>query len=847
MANDGSLIFDTKINTDGFNEGIREIANQNSAAFQLTLANLASQMISKITSTASEAISQGIELASDVNEVKNVVDTTFGRSSEAIYEWANAAKEAFGISSLAAQNYVGSLGAMLKSSGVTADLNEMSTALAGLAGDVASFYNLDIDTAFEKIRSGISGETEPLKQLGINMSVANLEAYALAQGIETAYSAMSQAEQVTLRYNYLMSVTADAQGDFSKTSSEFANQQRIATLNIEEMKQALGEQLLPAAQDVITYFNEHADEIKETVSEIGSALADTVEYFLENKDACVSAAEAIATALIAYKGLSAVSSVATAISGVTTALGAATTAGAAFSAVISSIPLVALGSLLIAGANALSDFIDKEAELIGYEGEIKEAFNEANKAIAERNDLLYDLADGTLTDKKQAYDEAENDLEEYADKLEENNNRLDELYARRKEINIQRDHTSDTYEPEMMAQLNAELDAIEQEVAGINEQNIFLENALINRRYLINQLSDCIDPSHYMSQDILDAQTANAREVLERQKQALAESQAAALAAIEENNQLIADKWEELDHLYSMGVIASDKELYNKRLELLSQYGDESNIEHWRYYEALHNFEADLHDDVVSSAESSLNELQSLYKDKYDELLALRDSYRSKLLDISGSVFEINVTTDDDGVETKSYVINDIEAQIEKMRQYHENIKQLKDDGAGSALLEELTNLSGDDGVIMAEYVASLSEAERQKIIALYNEKEAIADELSSDLYADEALEMQAAFSTALSELETQSYDAGVTAAEQFSMGFSSSLNDLVGSAAFNYPATLSPTATAENVQAVGNSDSSTDVNVNVNVTGGSINFDGQKYGDYTLNYSTTTDVQKGR
>ena len=74
---------------------------------------------------------------------------------------------------------------MMKSQGITNDkIVEMSESLVGLAGDMASFYNLDIATAFEKIRSGISGETEPLKQLGINMNVTNMEAYALSQGIE---------------------------------------------------------------------------------------------------------------------------------------------------------------------------------------------------------------------------------------------------------------------------------------------------------------------------------------------------------------------------------------------------------------------------------------------------------------------------------------------------------------------------------------------------------------------------------------------------------------------------------------------------------------------------------------
>lgn len=93
---------------------------------------------------------------------------------------------------------------------------DMSMEMTGLAADMASFYNLDSETAFEKIRSGISGETEPLKQLGINMSVANLEAFALSQGITKAYNAMTQKEQAMLRYNYLDAGNSRCSGRFCK-------------------------------------------------------------------------------------------------------------------------------------------------------------------------------------------------------------------------------------------------------------------------------------------------------------------------------------------------------------------------------------------------------------------------------------------------------------------------------------------------------------------------------------------------------------------------------------------------------------------------------------------------------
>ena len=117
-----------------------------------------------------------VGVASDLNEVQNVVDTTFGTEGAIkVNEWARNAAEAFGESGLQAKQFTSTLGAMFKSMGVgQADMEEMSMSLAGLAGDMASFYNLGPTEAFEKLRSGISGEAEPLKQLGINMSVVNL-------------------------------------------------------------------------------------------------------------------------------------------------------------------------------------------------------------------------------------------------------------------------------------------------------------------------------------------------------------------------------------------------------------------------------------------------------------------------------------------------------------------------------------------------------------------------------------------------------------------------------------------------------------------------------------------------
>lgn len=233
-----------------------------------------------IARKALDTIKTGIDYASDLAEVQNVVDVTFGSATEAINSWSKDCLAAYGMNEVSAKRYAGTIGAMLKSSGLAGDaIVDMSKDMVGLAGDMASFYNLDLETAFEKIRSGISGETEPLKQLGINMSVANLEAYALSQGITTAYNEMSQAEQVMLRYNYLMSTTADAQGDFARTQDSYANQTRLLSESWLEFTGVMAEQLLPVLTTIVSWLNNivaFLTENADMVSAVLVGLATTV-------------------------------------------------------------------------------------------------------------------------------------------------------------------------------------------------------------------------------------------------------------------------------------------------------------------------------------------------------------------------------------------------------------------------------------------------------------------------------------------------------------------------------------------------------------------------------------------
>ena len=245
MAADGKVVFE--ITAD--DAPLKKTVNQTESwlkkldlgnIFDFSIGSMLADAVGTIGTALKDFATESVGLASDLQEVQNVVDVTFGNDAKTIETWSKKANKQFGLTELQAKKYTSTLGAMMKSSGLTGKaVTGMSTDLAGLAADMASFYNLDFETAFEKIRSGISGETEPLKQLGINMSVANLEAYALSQGIDTAYESMTQAEQVTLRYNYLMQATSDAQGDFARTSDSLANSQRILSTNLIPSKRTL--------------------------------------------------------------------------------------------------------------------------------------------------------------------------------------------------------------------------------------------------------------------------------------------------------------------------------------------------------------------------------------------------------------------------------------------------------------------------------------------------------------------------------------------------------------------------------------------------------------------------------
>ena len=197
-----------------------------------------------------------VELGSDLEEVQNVVDVTFPRMSKQVDDFAKNAIISFGLSETMAKKFTGTFGAMAKAFGFGEQAAyEMSTTLTGLAGDVASFYNISQDEAYTKLKSVFTGETETLKDLGIVMTQSALDSYALANGFGKTTAKMSEMEKVALRYKFVQDQLTLASGDFIRTGDGWANQVRVLKLQFDSLKATIGQGLINVLTPVIQVIN----------------------------------------------------------------------------------------------------------------------------------------------------------------------------------------------------------------------------------------------------------------------------------------------------------------------------------------------------------------------------------------------------------------------------------------------------------------------------------------------------------------------------------------------------------------------------------------------------------------
>lgn len=220
-------------------------------------------------------------LGIDLIESMNKVEVACGSGAEEVKTFAETTLENFGIAKGSSLDMMAQFSDMGTGMGIeTEAANNMSMSLVGLAGDLASFKNIKVDVAKTALNGIYTGETESLKQLGIVMTEANLNEYAMQQGIGKTVQEMSQAEKVQLRYSFVLDKTKNAQGDFNRNSDEAANSMRVATEGFKEAGATIGILLAPiiakVAQyisDVVKKFISLDDEQKKTILTILAVVA----------------------------------------------------------------------------------------------------------------------------------------------------------------------------------------------------------------------------------------------------------------------------------------------------------------------------------------------------------------------------------------------------------------------------------------------------------------------------------------------------------------------------------------------------------------------------------------------
>ena len=264
-----SLDRSIKIQTKSISKSFTRTAKSITRSFT----SMAKTIIKVVSITALGKLgAQAIEVASNLEEVQNVVDVSFGKMADDVNWFAKNAMTSFGLSELAVKKTASTFMAMSNGMGIAQQAGKlMSTQLTALTGDMASFYNTTEEMASIALASVFTGETETLKKFGIVLTEANLNAYALSKGIKTSYQNMSQAQKVALRYNYVMQATANAQGDFARTSISWANQIRVLKLRWQEFMGVVGTILKNVFVPMVSTLN----TILQQLILIANAIAET--------------------------------------------------------------------------------------------------------------------------------------------------------------------------------------------------------------------------------------------------------------------------------------------------------------------------------------------------------------------------------------------------------------------------------------------------------------------------------------------------------------------------------------------------------------------------------------------
>jgi len=231
----------------GKNAGVKAILQGVGVGAGISAFNALGGAVSAATDFAGDAITK----ASDLNETMSKSEVIFGNQAAAVADWADTMDAAAGQSKKAALDAAAGFAGLFKTVGLELDqATDMSQDLTQLGSDLASFFNTDVESALAALKSGLNGESEPLRQFNVFLSDTAVKAKAAALGLKPVNGALTEGQKATARYALILEQTTDAQGDFARTSDGLANSQRIIAAEMENLTAEIGEELLPVARDL---------------------------------------------------------------------------------------------------------------------------------------------------------------------------------------------------------------------------------------------------------------------------------------------------------------------------------------------------------------------------------------------------------------------------------------------------------------------------------------------------------------------------------------------------------------------------------------------------------------------
>lgn len=227
-------------------------------------------------------IKDAIDISSSLTEVENVVRTTFGNYEKLIQDFSKTSIQDFGMSELTAKQVASRFQAMGTAMGFSqGKMADMSLQLTKLTADMASFYDMEQSDVARNLQAVFTGETEPLRKYGLDLTQATLKEWAMKQGLDADISSMTQAEKTMLRYQYVMANTAAAQGDFARTSDTWANQIRILKQSFEQLAAIIGGALINAFKPFIRTLNAVMQKVIAFATTVTNALGSIFGWKFE--------------------------------------------------------------------------------------------------------------------------------------------------------------------------------------------------------------------------------------------------------------------------------------------------------------------------------------------------------------------------------------------------------------------------------------------------------------------------------------------------------------------------------------------------------------------------------------